>query len=83
MFSEPTADVVRPLGNVREAVERFNRNGVRTVIATSDNRGPTIGILNMLGIGDHFDLLYCGDDANLPSETLGPCSAGDCRALRR
>jgi phosphoglycolate phosphatase len=68
MHSEPTADVVRPLGNVREAVDRFNRNGVRTVIATSDNRGPTIEILNMLGIGDHFELLYCGDDANLPQK---------------
>ena len=68
MYSEPTADVVRPLGNVREAVEKFNRNGVRTVIATSDNRGPTLGILNMMGIEDHFDLLYCGDDADLPQK---------------
>jgi len=68
MHSEPTADVVRPLGDVREAVERFNRDGVRTVIATSDNRAPTIGILKMLGIEDHFDLLYCGDDEHLPQK---------------
>ena len=82
MFSEPTADVVSPLGNVRDTVDQLNRNGIRTVIATSDNRDPTVKILNMLGIESFFDVLYCGDDANLPQKPSAAVLqeiAGYCR----
>ncbi len=68
MSSEPTAETVRPLGEVRRTIERLNSIGVRTAMATADDRDPTRKILQMLEIDSHFDLLYCGDDEDLPQK---------------
>lgn len=68
MSSGPTEESVRPLGNVRKAIENFNANGIRTVIATTDNRIPTLQVLRMLNIEDYFGVICCGDDQGLPQK---------------
>ena len=68
MSSAPTEESVRPLGNVREAIESFNANGIRTVVVTTDNRIPTMQVLRMLSVEDCFDVSYCGDDHELPQK---------------
>jgi phosphoglycolate phosphatase-like HAD superfamily hydrolase len=68
MSSKPSIDSVRPLGAVRETIETLNSNGVRTAIATADERDLTRTTLDMLDIHGHFELLYCGDDDDLPQK---------------
>lgn len=68
MSSPPSIDAVRPLGAVRETIEQLNSNGIRTAMATADDRDLTCEILDMLEIDAHFDLLYCGDDEHLPQK---------------
>ena len=68
MSSGPTEETVRPLGNVRNAIERFNENGIRTVVVTTDNRVPTLQVLRMLNVEGCFDAIYCGDDPGLPQK---------------
>lgn len=68
MSSDPTEQSVKPLGNVHESIQRLNTHGIRTALATSDNRTPTLKMLEMLNIDHHFDVIYCGDDDELPQK---------------
>lgn len=67
MCGDPTAELVKPLGNVKESIERLNAYGIQTALATSDNRMPTVKMLQMLGVAEYFDVIYCGDD-DLPQK---------------
>ena len=68
MSCGPTEQSVRPLGNVRGAIESLNVKGIRTVVVTTDNRIPTLQVLSMLNVEDYFDVIYCGDDHELPQK---------------
>ena len=68
MSSGPTEESVRPLGNVRGAIESLNTKGIRTVVVTTDNRIPTLQVLSMLNVKEYFDVIYCGDDHELPQK---------------
>ncbi len=67
MCSDPTDELVKPLGAVEESIKRLNAYGIRTAIATSDNRISTLKMLRMLNIADRFDVIFCGDD-DLPQK---------------
>lgn len=68
MSSRPTTDMVKPLGAVRETIEKLNSHGVRTAMATADDRDLTRETLDMLEIHGHFEIIYCGDDDHLPQK---------------
>lgn len=68
MAGDPTAAFVKPLGDIGASLKWLNAGGVLTALATTDNRGPTLRILDMLGISHHFDVIYCGDDENRPKK---------------
>ena len=68
MSSDPTDELVSPLGNVAESVRCLNEHGIKTALATSDNRLPTLKMLRMLDIADHFNVIFCGDDEELPQK---------------
>ncbi len=62
MGAVPTADLVRPLGDVAGLFHRLTHVGVRIALVTTDDRAATTATLPMLGIESCVDLLVCGDD---------------------
>ena len=63
----PTADLIKPKGDVAHVCRRLQAAGVKLAIATSDSRAPTQATLPLLGIEEQISLLACGDD-NLPGK---------------
>ena len=65
----PTADLVKPLGDVAGLFRRLADAGIRIAIVTSDDRAATIATLPVLGIEPYIAGMVCGDDpvANKPA----------------
>lgn len=66
---ETTADMVRPVGDVKQAFECWAEAGIKIIIATSDDREPTLAAIKLMGIEHLITSFYCGDDpiANKPN----------------
>ncbi len=69
--SLPTADLIQPLGDVKNTFKKLHNKGICIAIITSDDRAATEATLPLLGIGDFVDVLICGDDPlpNKPDPT--------------
>jgi phosphoglycolate phosphatase len=65
----PTADLVKPLGDVAGLFRRLADAGIRIAIVTSDDRAATLATLPVLGIEPYIAGMVCGDDpvANKPA----------------
>lgn len=64
-----TADMVRPVGDVKQAFKNWVSAGIKVIVATSDDREPTLEAIELMGIGHLISEYYCGDDpvANKPN----------------
>ena len=58
----PSAQLVRPLGNVAAAVQALHVAGVKIAVITSDDRRATLDELPALGIAEWVTAVVCGDD---------------------
>ncbi len=65
----PTADLVRPAGDVAGLFRLLAEAGVKIAIVTSDDRAATLATLPILGIEPYVAGMICGDDpvANKPA----------------
>ncbi len=65
----PTADLVRPAGDVAGLFRLLAEAGVKIAIVTSDDRAATAATLPILGIEPYVAGMVCGDDpvANKPA----------------
>ena len=64
----PTAELIRPIGDVARTIKRLYGKNIRIAIVTSDDRIATEATLHLLGIADYVDTIVCGDDALLPNK---------------
>lgn len=62
LAAHPTADLVRPLGDVAGLFRALRGAGVRLALATSDDRAATLATLPLLGVSELVDDMVCGDD---------------------
>ena len=64
-----TADMVQPVGAVKETFEAWRSAGIKVIIATSDDREPAIAATDLMGVTDLITEFYCGNDpiANKPN----------------
>jgi phosphoglycolate phosphatase len=58
----PTADLVKPLGDVVGLFRRLAGAGIKIAIVTSDDRAATLATLPVLGIESFIAGMVCGDD---------------------
>jgi phosphoglycolate phosphatase len=70
-FDEADADgdwreKVVPIKGIQTFLSRLREHGLRTALATNDERKDTETILNHLGIEDLFDTILCAGEVNLP-----------------
>src|SRR5258708_9718904 len=65
----PTAELVKPVGDVVGLFRRLAGAGVKIAIVTSDDRAATVATLPVLGIETYIAGMICGDDpvANKPA----------------
>jgi phosphoglycolate phosphatase len=65
----PTADLVKPVGDVVGLFRALVAAGVKIAIVTSDDRAATVASLPVLGIEPYVAGMICGDDpvANKPA----------------
>jgi len=65
----PTAELVKPVGDVVGVFRRLAAAGVKIAIVTSDDRAATVATLPVLGIETYVAGMVCGDDpvANKPA----------------
>jgi len=66
--SLPTADLIRPIGDVAHTIKRLANKNIRIAIITSDNQTATEAMLPILGIADYVDIVVGGDDPLLPNK---------------
>lgn len=64
----PTADLIRPIGDVTNTIKRLASKNIRVAIITSDEQQATEATLHLLGIADCVDAIVCGDDPSLPNK---------------
>ena len=57
-----TADMVQPVGDVKQAFEEWSAAGIKIIVATSDDREPTMEAVKLMGIEHLINEYYCGDD---------------------
>jgi len=62
MGALPTADQIRPLGDVAGLFQRLTQAGVSIAVVTSDDREATNATLSLMGAAGNVTLLICGDD---------------------
>lgn len=62
MGAPPTAEQIRPSGDVAGLFQRLSRAGASIAVVTSDDREATIVTLSLLGATDSVTLLICGND---------------------
>lgn len=68
----PTADLVKPLGQVAPLFRQLTRAGARVAIVTSDDRDATEATMSLLGLDGYVSALVCGNDA-FPSKPAPDC----------
>lgn len=56
------SDDVIPFGNLTEIFQKLKNNNIKIAICTSDDRKPTINMLQTLKVIDFIDFIACGDD---------------------
>ena len=74
------AELVEPIGDVRQTLQHLADAGYRLAIATTDNREPTERHLEMLGIADLFEAMLCGDDG-VPLKPAPDMALAICQQL--
>lgn len=74
-------DLVKPIGDLRTALERFRNAGLLLALATTDDRLPTERALEKLGIASFFAATVCGDDG-IPLKPAPDMALEICRRLR-
>ena len=62
MTARPNSKEIIPKGAVTESLQRLNDAGIRTAIATTDNRSATEAMLDTLNLRRFFTDVRCGDD---------------------
>lgn len=62
MTARPNPKEIIPKGAVTESLRRLNEAGIRTAIATTDNRSATEAMLDTLDLRRFFTDVRCGDD---------------------
>jgi phosphoglycolate phosphatase len=70
-FDEADADGdwrerVVPIEGLQSFLSRLKRDGVKTALATNDERKDTEAILSHLGMDDLFDVILCAGEVNPP-----------------
>jgi phosphoglycolate phosphatase-like HAD superfamily hydrolase len=65
--SEPSAEMLVPIGDVAELLANLAEAGVTVAVVTSDDRHPTVSALRTLGWDQWITLTVCADDP-LPSK---------------
>lgn len=60
--SLPTAELLKPLGDVAALFRRLKQANVQIAIVTSDDRLATLATLELLGVKEQVSILACGDD---------------------
>lgn len=65
MDALPTADLIRPLGDVAELCRQLIQARVQIAIVTTDDRTATEATLPLLGISEHINAVVCGNDEML------------------
>lgn len=63
----PTAELLKPLGDVAALFRRLKEAKVQIAIVTSDDRLATLATLELLGVKEQVSLMVCGDD-EMPSK---------------
>ena len=74
-------DLVKPIGDLRESLERFREGGLLLALATTDERMRTERTLSYLGIGSFFATTVCGDDG-IPLKPAPDMALEICRRLQ-
>ena len=66
---EMTSEMVQPVGDVKQAFSDWSAAGIKIIVATSDDRDPTLQAVRLMGIEHLITEYYCGDDpvANKPN----------------
>lgn len=65
MDAIPTADLIRPLGDIAELCRQLVEASVQVAIVTTDDRAATEATLPLLGISEHVNAVICGNDEML------------------
>ena len=61
----PTANLIRPLGDVAGLCRQLIQASVQVAIVTTDDRAATEATLPLLGISEHVNAVVCGNDQML------------------
>ena len=68
----PTADLVKPLGQVAPLFRRLTEAGTLVAVITSDDRDATEATMSLLGLDIYVSALVCGNDP-FPSKPAPDC----------
>ncbi len=66
--SLPTADLIKPVGDMARTIRQLADRDIRIVIITNDTQAATEATLRLLGIADYIDRVVGGDDPLLPNK---------------
>jgi len=58
----PPHERIRSFGDISSQVADLQTAGVKVAVVTTDDRRPTLRILEKLGVSEHVDVMVCGDD---------------------
>jgi HAD superfamily hydrolase (TIGR01549 family) len=75
-----TQDLVEPIGDVRDRLQRLKAQGILLAVATTDKRAMTEHSLKELGIADLLETTVCGDD-EIPLKPAPDMALEICRRL--
>jgi len=58
----PTADLVKPLGQIQRLFRKLTEAGARVAIVTGDDRDATQATMALMGLDGYVSALVCGND---------------------
>jgi phosphoglycolate phosphatase len=79
-FAPDPVRLARPLADLPRIFDSLSANGIKTAVATSDDRTATEATLNELGIASFVDAITCADDG-LPPKPAADMVQDLCRRL--
>lgn len=80
MGAAPSADLVRPLGDVPALFASLDRAGVKIAIVTSDDHDTAAQTMALLGVAQHVSAIVGGDD-DMPMKPAPDAILHVCRQL--